>query len=69
MQVERTELLKTGFRLRAAKVSGERVSNAWVICPQDRDNRAKALLIPDELSLSHDEGSKALALGDEPAFH
>ena len=69
MQVERTSQRVVGFQQQAAQVSGERVSNAWVICPQDRDNRAKALLIPDKLLLSPGKGSKALALGDEPAFH
>ena len=69
MQVERTQQIVSGFQRQSATVSGERVSNAWVICPQDRDNSAKALLIPDNLFLSHDRESKAPALGDEPAFH
>ena len=30
------------------KASGERVSNAWVICPQVGDNFGKLELIPDE---------------------
>ena len=33
-----------------AEVSGGRVSNTWVICPADRDNRVKTLLIPDKLT-------------------
>ena len=28
-------------------VSGERVSNAWVTCPEVWDNSSKGLLIPD----------------------
>ena len=28
-------------------LSGERVSNAWTICPQGRDNTLKEVLIPD----------------------
>ena len=31
--------------------SGKRVSNTWVTCLQDEDNRAKALLILDKLPL------------------
>ena len=27
--------------------SGERVSNAWVTCPEGGDNSSKGLLIPD----------------------
>ena len=40
--------------LRAATpsvLSGKRVSNTWVTCLQDEDNRAKALLILDGLPL------------------
>ena len=33
----------------AMTLSGERVSNAWVTCPEDRDNSSKGLLIPDEI--------------------
>ncbi len=43
MQVERDL-----GRLRSGE-SGERVSNALVTCPKDRDNRPKGLLIPDVL--------------------
>ena len=31
--------------------SGERVSNALVTCPEERDNRPKGLLIPHKLEL------------------
>ena len=43
MQVERgaSESLLEGAP------SGGRVSNTWVICLTDRDNRVKTLLIPD----------------------
>jgi hypothetical protein len=30
--------------------SGERVSNALVTCPEERDNSSKGLLIPHEIS-------------------
>ncbi len=32
-------------------LSGERVSNALVTCPEDWDNSSKGLLIPDEIAL------------------
>jgi hypothetical protein len=32
----------------AIALSGERVSNALVTCPEDWDNSSKGLLIPDE---------------------
>ncbi len=38
--------------------SGGLVSNTWVIYLKDRDNRAKALLIPDTPPGPHDLGSK-----------
>ena len=38
--------------------SGERVSNAWVICLKDWDNSSKEVLIPDGLYLSYDLYSK-----------
>ncbi len=34
----------------AITLSGERVSNALVTCPEDRDNSSKGLLIPDEVA-------------------
>jgi hypothetical protein len=42
----------------AIAFSGERVSNALVTCPEDRDNSSKGLLIPDELLLVREEGEK-----------
>ena len=33
----------------AIVLSGERVSNALVTCPEDGDNSSKGLLIPDEV--------------------
>ena len=35
------------------KLSGGRVSNAWVTCPIHRDNNEKLLLIPDKLTARH----------------
>ncbi len=35
----------------AIVLSGERVSNALVTCPEDRDNSSKGLLIPDEVTV------------------
>ncbi len=34
----------------AIALSGERVSNALVTCPEDGDNSSKGLLIPGEIS-------------------
>ena len=50
--------------------SGERVSNALVTCPEERDNRPKGLLIPHELTAVSEvvrKGRKALWEG--PASH
>jgi hypothetical protein len=33
--------------------SGERVSNAWEICPRDRDNTPNGVLIPDKTTGPH----------------
>ncbi len=30
-------------------LSGERVSNAWVTCPEEWDNSSKGLLIPHDI--------------------
>ena len=54
--------------------SGGRVSNAWVICLQVRDNFWKRELIPDEVFKRMFEGLKAgtfrgLSLGEKPASH
>ena len=44
--------------------SGARVSNTWAICPEDRDNSSKGLLIPDTPVLSHDgAGKEFIAFG------
>ena len=42
----------------AIVLSGERVSNALVTCPEDRDNSSKGLLIPDELLVVRELGGK-----------
>src|SRR5688572_20289387 len=49
MQVERS----AAGCLHPAVRSGERVSNTWVTCLEDRDNFGKLELIPDVLSGSH----------------
>ena len=49
MQVERSD----AGCLHPALRSGERVSNTWATCPEDRDNFGKLELIPDVLSGSH----------------
>ncbi len=60
MQVERNP---QGF-------SGARVRNTWVICPEDRDNSAKAELIPDKpTGRNRPEGKRGKTLLDEPAAH
>jgi hypothetical protein len=40
MQVERRDFISVG------SLSGERVSNALVTCPEEGDNSSKGLLIP-----------------------
>ena len=54
MQVERS----AAGCLHLAVRSGERVSNTWVTCLEDRDNSGKLGLIPDVLSGSHGPVSK-----------
>ena len=49
--------------------SGGRVSNAWAICLSDRDNRAKALLIPDRHQVCMGRVERGNPPGDEPASH
>ena len=41
------------LELALIKLSGGRVSNAWVTCPIHRDNIEKSMLIPDELTNRH----------------
>ncbi len=43
---------------RSNTVSGARVSNAWVICPQDGDNLPKGGLIPNKTTESVDSEVK-----------
>ena len=38
------------LELALIKLSGGRVSNAWVTCPIHRDNMEKSMLIPDKLT-------------------
>ena len=44
------------------KVSGERVSNTWVTCPEERDNHWKRWLIPHVIVRFRDFAIKAPAL-------
>ena len=66
MQVERSFQFEIGgFGQRSitgSKDSGERVSNAWIIYLRDRDNLAKAELIPDKLTSLSKEVRKDLPL-------
>ena len=41
------------LELALIKLSGGRVSNAWVTCPIHRDNMEKSMLIPDKLTTRH----------------
>ncbi len=56
-----------------ARDSGRRVSNTWVIYPRIGDNSAKAGLIPNDISGSHDleikGGSQGLPFEEEPAAY
>ena len=54
MQVERAEVEPQG----EAEASGERVSNTWVIYPEDWDNGPKGPLIPDNIAVSHEAAKK-----------
>ncbi len=56
------------------RVSGARVSNAWVIYPRIGDNIAKVMLIPNEILKIHVFGIKdglyiKLLFADELAYH
>ena len=50
-----------GRRELAPKVSGGRVSNAWVTYPMQGDNIWKQMLIPHNLGVSHETLSKDLS--------
>ena len=56
-----------------ARDSGRRVSNTWVIYPRLGDNISKEVLIPDDISGSHDleikGGSQGLPFEEEPAAY
>ena len=45
------------------------MSNAWVTCPEDRDNIPKGMLIPDKLLDTEVTERKAEALQDGPASY
>ena len=44
-------------------VSGERVSNTWVICPEVGNNRSKGQLIPHVVQRKLEERDESPALG------
>jgi hypothetical protein len=48
------------------KVSGERVSNTWVTCPEERDNYWKRWLIPHVIARVRGFVIKAPALQEGP---
>jgi len=50
-------------------ISGERVSNTWVTCPQLWDKPGKLGLIPDVHSAAHVVGWKGFLAGDGPAAY
>ena len=50
-------------------MSGERVSNTWVICPVLRDKPGKLGLIPDGTHGRMVCAWKAVAVQDEPAVY
>ena len=54
-------------------ISGERVSNTWVICPALRDKLGKLGLIPDRTCSCMGVGGKwcfrTLSVGDGPAAY
>ena len=56
-----------------ARDSGGRVSNTWVIYPQDGDNISKEVLIPDDTFGPHGPkikgGSQGLPLKEKPAAY
>ena len=56
-----------------ARDSGRRVSNTWAIYPRVGDNISKEVLIPDNISWSHDweikGGTQVLPVGEEPAAY
>ena len=56
MQVERSFMKPSG----GLKLSGGRVSNAWVTCLIQGDNSWKRLLIPDDVGTSHGVLTKGL---------
>ena len=62
---------KSSEAARKGQSSGERVSNAWIICPEVGDNPGKLGLIPHDIFgtkvLVIKAGSQDLALPDGPA--
>ena len=52
---------KSSEAARKGQSSGERVSNAWIICPEVGDNPGKLGLIPHNIERS--KGAQAPAIG------
>ena len=50
-----------------SKLSGGRVSNAWVTCPVQGDNGWKRPLKPHNIGIPHDVPVKYLEVQDGPA--
>ena len=48
-------------------ISGERVSNTWVIYPKVGNNCSKGQLIPHNVSLEGDKKGTLVSLREEPA--
>ena len=70
----RTVSFKRIFRVKFVRESGERVSNAWAICPQVRNSPPKGGVIPDVVVPRMRNCLKVgilrnLLLGDEPAAY
>ena len=49
-------------------LSGERVSNALVTCPEERDNSSKGLLIPHEVVEARGSMTKGVRSKGRPAL-
>ena len=66
MQVERSCYLET-FGWKNDRLSGGRVSNAWVTYLAQGDNSWKRLLIPHKTTVPHGTGVKTEVVQDGPA--
>jgi hypothetical protein len=69
IHASRAGLFAGSLRAEGLEPSGGRVSNAWVTCPEVRDNSSKGLLIPyvvKESSLSLTKGENRFRVGPRP---